>query len=110
MERIFNKENKIFQSSCLMLQWDLITIFRKIWSLILKAKLTTYRDVVDGIRIFLYFGPDVKLIARWHKQVKIQIHCWATIAQAMAQWIRLCLPSCGPGFKSQAHHLFFFYL
>ena len=27
---------------------------------------------------------------------------------AIAPWFRLCLPSCGPGFKSQAHHLHFF--
>ena len=28
-------------------------------------------------------------------------------AAAMAPWFRLCLPSCGPGFESQAHHLRF---
>ena len=27
---------------------------------------------------------------------------------AIAQWIRLHLPSCCPGFESQAHHLCFF--
>ena len=27
---------------------------------------------------------------------------------AIAQWFRLRLPSCGPGFESQAHHLRFF--
>ena len=27
---------------------------------------------------------------------------------AIAQWIRPCLPSCSPGFESQAHHLSFF--
>ena len=26
---------------------------------------------------------------------------------AIAQWIRLRLPSCRPGFKSQTHHIFF---
>ena len=26
----------------------------------------------------------------------------------MAQWIRLLLPSCRPGFESQAHHLNFY--
>ena len=29
-------------------------------------------------------------------------------AATIAQWIRLCLPSCCPGFESQAHHLRFF--
>ena len=29
---------------------------------------------------------------------------------AIAQWIRLHLPSCRPGFESQAHHLCFFNL
>ena len=27
---------------------------------------------------------------------------------AIAQWIRLCLPSCRPGFESQAYHLSFY--
>ena len=27
---------------------------------------------------------------------------------AIAPWFRLGLPSCGPGFESQAHHLCFF--
>ena len=27
---------------------------------------------------------------------------------AIAQWIRLCLPSCGRGFESHAHHLCFY--
>ena len=27
----------------------------------------------------------------------------------IAQWIHLCLPSCGPGFEYQAHHLRFFH-
>ena len=29
---------------------------------------------------------------------------------AIARWIRLCLTSCCPGFKSQAHHLHFYHL
>ena len=29
---------------------------------------------------------------------------------AIAQWICLRLPSCGPGFESQAHHLCFYHL
>ena len=29
---------------------------------------------------------------------------------AIAPWFRLHLPSCGPGFESQAHHLCFFQL
>ena len=28
------------------------------------------------------------------------------LGAAIAQWIRLRLPSCPPGFESQAHHLF----
>ena len=27
---------------------------------------------------------------------------------AIAKWIRLCLPSCGPGLESEAHHLRFY--
>ena len=29
------------------------------------------------------------------------------MGSAIAQWIRLRLPSCGPGFESQAHYLRF---
>ena len=29
---------------------------------------------------------------------------------AIAQWVRLCLPSCSPGFDPQAQHLRFFNL
>ena len=29
---------------------------------------------------------------------------------AIAQWIHLCLPSCRPGFESQAHHQRFYHL
>ena len=40
--------------------------------------------------------------------------CWKQIiffrVAAIAPWFRLRLPSCGPGFKSQAHHLRFFNL
>ena len=28
---------------------------------------------------------------------------------AIAKWIRLCLPSCRPGFESQANHLSFYF-
>ena len=31
-----------------------------------------------------------------------------TVGAAGAQWIRLRLPSCHPGFESQAHHLCFY--
>ena len=30
------------------------------------------------------------------------------LVAAIAPWFRLRLPSCGPGFESQAHHLCFF--
>ena len=38
---------------------------------------------------------------------KKEIKSWGA---AIAQWIRLCLPSCCPGFESQAHHLRFYHL
>ena len=37
---------------------------------------------------------------------KIKTFC-QTWAATIAQWIRLCLPSCGRRFNSQAHHLCF---
>ena len=33
-----------------------------------------------------------------------------TRGAAIARWICLCLPSCIPGFESQAHHLCFYHL
>ena len=36
------------------------------------------------------------------------LHDTTTPAAAIAPWFRLHLPSCGPGFESQAHHLRFF--
>ena len=38
------------------------------------------------------------------------LNCFTTSAgaAAIAPWFRLCLWCCGPGFKSQAHHLCFF--
>ena len=35
---------------------------------------------------------------------------YGALAAAIAQWIRLRLPSCGPGFESQAQHLSFGFL
>ena len=32
----------------------------------------------------------------------------SSVVAAIAPWFRLRLPSCGPGFESQAHHLCFF--
>ena len=32
------------------------------------------------------------------------------LGTAIAQWIRLCLPSCCPGFESQAKYLFFIFV
>ena len=37
-----------------------------------------------------------------------QIKLHGSWVAAIAPWFRLCLPSCGPGFKSQALHLCFF--
>ena len=39
---------------------------------------------------------------------KCYIFCWNLVDEA--QWIRLHLPSCRPGFESHAHHLCFFNL
>ena len=43
------------------------------------------------------FGSDLKLTKKLNWKVPY-----------IAQWIRLRLPSCWPGFKSQAHHLLFY--
>ena len=36
------------------------------------------------------------------------VNIWWEWGAAIAPWFRLGLPSCGPGFESQAHHLCFF--
>ena len=41
------------------------------------------------------------LVILWKAKIAIQV-------AAIAPWFRLRLPSCGPGFESQAHHLCFF--
>ena len=42
----------------------------------------------------------------WEESVTT-INYWGVV---IAQWIYLCLPSCHPGFESQAHHLCFYQL
>ena len=42
--------------------------------------------------------------------LKIQQTVNVASLSSIAQWIRLRLPSCHPGFKSQAHHLRFYHL
>ena len=44
---------------------------------------------------------------RWAHYVQLGKRLSVLVA-AIALWFRLCLPSCGPGFESQAHHLRFF--
>ena len=45
-----------------------------------------------------------KNISKYFSDDKVEVLRGA----AIAPWIRLCLPSCPPGFESQAHHLHFF--
>ena len=40
-------------------------------------------------------------------QIFLDIKNWIISGAAIAQWIRLRLPSCHPGVKSQVHHLCF---
>ena len=48
---------------------------------------------------------------KWQKS-KTESEAWVTftaiVSAAVAQWIHLRLPSCRPGFESQAHHLCFY--
>ena len=54
-------------------------------------------------------GDDIALV--WCKVNFIKVNCKQPIfllrGAAIAQWIRLRLPSCRPGFKSQAHLSFY---
>ena len=51
-------------------------------------------------------------IREWKKEAsrdrKLKYKTSGKWGAAIAQWIRLCLPSCRPGLESQAHHLCFF--
>ena len=49
----------------------------------------------------------MKKLDKKHQRFSINI-CYDVAA--IAPWFRLRLPFCGPGFKSQAHHLRFFQL
>ena len=49
-------------------------------------------------------------ITSFLSSISIQFRNWAiTWVAIIAPWFRLRLPSCGPRFKSQAHHLRFFH-
>ena len=50
---------------------------------------------------------SVSLVPYYVKAEYLNKSIWGA---AIAQWIRLRLPSCHPGFESQAHHLHFFHL
>ena len=43
--------------------------------------------------------------ASYNGHEKLVFNNFLILGAAIAQWIRLCLPSCGPGFESKAHHL-----
>ena len=47
-------------------------------------------------------------ISLWQGIVSVKIRSLIFWGAPIAQWIRLRLPSCRPGFESQAHHLRFF--
>ena len=55
---------------------------------------------VWNLRIFFYLCGNLWL--------KFGSKLWIHNGAGIAQWIRLRLPSCCPGFKSQAHHLCFY--
>ena len=56
----------------------------------------------------LYLETSEELSFDSHSNSVIQIAVKWNWGAAIAQWIRLHLPSCRPGFESQAHHLCFF--
>ena len=49
---------------------------------------------------------ELERINSWSIQRCINKHM-SSWGAAIAQWIHLCLPSCRPGFQSDAHHLRF---
>ena len=50
---------------------------------------------------------SVSLVPYYVKAEYLNKSIWGA---AIAQWIRLRLPSCHPGFESQAHHLGFYFI
>ena len=61
---------------------------------------STHRNILFSKRflIILFANPTF-----WQKNLQIRV-------AAIGPWFRLCLPSSGPGFESQALHLHFFNL
>ena len=53
------------------------------------------------------FGPNKSMSFHWEFDTKNRCFSWGA---AITQWIRLRLPSCHPGFDSQADHLNFYHL
>jgi len=49
------------------------------------------------------FETETNIWSQSHKIISVK-----TMGAAKAQWIRLLLRSCCPGFESQAHHLCFY--
>ena len=73
----------------------------------------TSTPVVNALRLFgeNFDFPKIKKL----KTVRSDVLTSTTMCKqcyfggaAVAQWIRSRLPSCRPGFESQAHHLHFF--
>ena len=74
------------------------TSFSHIYIYSIDSRIQTHNIANHGLALATVapFNPKVK---------KLAYEEWAV---AIAPWFRLSLPSCGPGFESQGHHLRFF--
>ena len=80
----------------------------------LRQNMGLWLDVASHVTSFNQLGCFISAylqyakicLVHWKQSTKIRI----ALGTAKAQWIRLCLPSCRPGFDSQAHHLCFNHL
>ena len=68
-------------------------------------------DTQTNIALYILYCVEKRLIINKKETgfgtLKIFIRLFSSRGSAIAQWICLCLPFCGPGFKSQSNHLCF---
>ena len=85
----------------------------------LKCELDTKKIIVlngPSITSFLSLILSFQSTVQFHKNFNVGncnsgvevLSTFQSLAANIAPWFRLCLPSCGHGFKSQAHHAMLF--
>ena len=83
-------------------QLETLAHFIEIWGLLVIVSVKSgWIALIPGATTVWSPSSRTSFIVEWMKRYR-------TEQNINAPWFRLCLPSCGPGFESQAHHLRFF--